>query len=249
MTKNLTILLTAAACAAPVMAGGRLIYSRDNDSNGLYELSTLNGAPTFLGQSGVTSNTVGLTESDNPNLLYGSSWTDMLHINSDGSGATSVGQVFAEGMAWDSNAKALYCSINGDFFTADPNTGARLSNPALPNADIEGLAYGNGGIYGLPRGEDRLYFYDIGSNSWSIIGNTGVNWDLAGLAYDPSTKTLYGKGAQDTLLWGIDPFTAQATKIGDTGFAEGGGLGYIVPAPGAGAVIGLGGLLVARRRR
>jgi len=246
---GVAILVALAGASAPALAAGTLYFSRDGDTNGLFSLSTFDGSATHLGQSGVTSSTVGLTESSTPGVLYGSSWTDMLHINADGSGATSVGGVFCEGMAWDPNGGVLYASINGDFFTADPSNGNRLTNPALPGADVEGLAYGNKGVYGLARFDSNLYFYDIGANSWSVVGNTGISWDLAGLAYDPTTNTLYGKGAQDSTLYGIDPGSGQAFKIGDTGIAEGGGLGFVVPTPGAAALLGLGGLAAFRRRR
>jgi hypothetical protein len=222
------VLLLAVAAASQA----QLYFSRDNENSGLYTLSTTNGAATHIGLTGVTSNTVGLAESPDPTKLYGSSWTELHLINTDGSGFVNLGATFQEGLAYDPFNDKLYGSINGSFSLLSQVNGSVIANLAAPGADIEGLAYGHGGVYGLPRFDTRLFFYNPIGNSWSIVGNTGVNWDLAGLAYDPIKDVLYGKGFQDSLLYRINPLTAQTSVVGDTGIVEGGGLAFIgIPEP------------------
>lgn len=247
-------------------AGAQLYFSQDNNLNGLYTLSTTTGAATLVGagNTAVFSNTVGLAESGNPSVLLGSTWTQIATINADGSGATVLpNSASAEGLAYDPSANLLYGAINGRFFTLDPATGTLLSPLPGPGADVEGLAYSplNGGtIYGLagfagPRG--NLYAYDIAGASWSLVGFTGIEFDLCGLAFDPAANTLYGIGSQDPNLYAINPTTAAAVLIGNTGLRNtGGGLAFIggaaVPEPGSAALLvgllGGAGVLLRRRR-
>jgi uncharacterized protein YjiK len=236
--------------SAPVLSyaqvTGTLYFSQDSNPNGLYALSTLNGAATFLGNSAVTNQTVGLAESGNPTKLFGSTYSDIASINADGSGATVLpNSASAEGLAYDPTTDTLYGIINTSYFTIDTTTGAIDNFLTSPGLDLEGLAWAPGGIiyglggFGLLNGP--LHRYDIGTDSWSFIGNTGVNFSENGLAYDPITNTLYGIGEQDPNLYRIDPLTANTTIVGSAGLNEtGGGLAFIpVPEPASGLLVAL----------
>jgi len=207
-------------------AAGRLFFSQDSNANGLYELDPQTGQATHLGQSGVTSLTVGLCPSDDPNVLYGSKWSTLLHIKADGSGFTDRGGVGTEGLAFD--GETLYGAINGQFFTMDRNTGARLATLAAPGGDAEGLAYCPRGhvIYGLLTG-GSLRKYDIATNTWSTVGSTGVSVDNHGLAYDAGAHVLYAKSQNDVNLYRVDPDDASTEVIGSTGITGGGGLAFV----------------------
>jgi hypothetical protein len=220
---------------------GTLYFSTDSSPNGLYTLSTVNGQATHVGISGVTNATVGLSESGNPGLLLGGEPFGFLHINADGSGAVEINpNPVVEGLAYDPTTGIAYGWWQGSGFDSyNPATGNLIANLAGPpgNADVEGLAYANGSIYGLagfggPRG--NLYRYNIGSNSWSFVGDTGIDFNEAGLAYDPSLNTLYAIGSQDGNLYRVNPANALTQLVGPTGLgARGGGLAFVpgIPEP------------------
>lgn len=243
--KKLPIAFTGALMIALTGAGaaqaGILYFSEDSNSNGLYTLNTSNGAATNIGISGVTNQTVGLAPSADPEVLYGSQWFNILEINADGTGFTTLGPADAEGLGFDPTTGILYGAINGEFFSIDTTSGTINTNLASPGADVEGLDYGNGVIYGLAAG-GALFSYNIGGNSWLLIGNTGINFDQVGLAFDSELGILYAKGNQNSLLYSIDPTTAAATVIGDTGIANGGGLAFVAdsaPVPEPTSVLSL----------
>ena len=223
--------LSAAELAAIVNLGltqGQLFFSEDDNSTGLYQLDITTGAATNLGDTGVNASTVGLSPSSTPGVLFGSQPFALLEIQADGSGAAAIGGDVQEGLAFDASTGTLYGAINNQFRTIDPATGSNSATLAAPGGDVEGIAFGNGGVYGIISGSvvTDLLFYDPGTDSWTTIGSTGITWDQAGLAYDPGTDTLYAKGDQDSNLYSIDPATGAATLIGDTGIANGGGLAF-----------------------
>jgi MYXO-CTERM domain-containing protein len=237
--------------------GGTLYYSEDSNPNGLFTLNVTTGLATQVGSgiSGVITSTVGLAPSSDPNSLFGSKFFDLMKINTDGSGSTDIGSGGSEGLGFDPNSDTLFYAINGSFGIQNQTNGAR-SPLASPNSDVEGLAYGDGGVYGLDTAGD-LKFYDIGTGLWSTIGNTGLPTGFnKGLAYDPSRSLLYAISGQDSLLYSINPQTAASAVIGDTGrSASRGGLAFVgmqapVPEPSTVAVWSLLGLgAVAQRRR
>ena len=221
------------ACIAMLLffttsAYAQLFFSEDNNSSGLYVIDITTGAATNIGTSGVTAATNGLAPSDNPNQLFGSEPFGLLRVAIDGSGETIIGGDTQEGLAFDPNTGTVYGALNGVFSTIDPTTGLNTATLSPPGQDVEGMAWGDGGVYALPSTDNAdLLFYNPANDSWSVIGNTGISWDSTGLAFDPSTRTLFALGDQDSNLYRINPDTAATTVIGNTGIAAGGGLAFI----------------------
>jgi hypothetical protein len=234
MSALVLAMLSIAGIARGADTSGILYFSRDSTGTGLYVLNQTTGAATLSGSgiSGVTSSTVGLTESNDADILFGSKYAGLLLINADGSGASGLGSTGYEALAFDPTTGTLYGGINGNLTTVNQSTGGVLATLAAPGTDVEGLTYGgNGKLYGLagnggsPRG--RLLAYDIASNTWSTVGDSSILFDLPGLAWDPFQNVLYAKGSQDTNLYRIDPATAATTVVGNTGIAQGGGLAFV----------------------
>ncbi len=221
---------------APVpapMKHGFLYFSQDSNTNGLYLVDTVTGAATLVGQSGVTASTVGLAAGPTDGTLYGSKWAGLLTIARDGSGATLTGSVGMEGMAYLRGT--LYASINFEFFTVDTTTGTRYATLAAPPFDAEGLAADpeRNRVYGIGQDSDLLYYYDVPSNAWYVVGSTGVpsvpGWDGGALAYDPVSRELYAASSvMGGNLYRINPTTAARTLVGNMGIGTaGGGLAYV----------------------
>lgn len=253
-TRLTRIVLAAGVCCAigagAAYAEGTLFLSRDGNSgtSGLYSLDVGDGSATWIGETGVTGATVGLAPSPSFDALYGTKWAGLLEIQTDGSTWASLGGVGNEGLAYDLANDVLYGSINGQFRILDQTDGSVLEALPSPGVDIEGIAYGGGAVYGLARMQSRLYRFDVNTEMWSVVGDTGILWNLAGLAYDPISETLYGKGRQSMNLYAISPADASTTLIGSTGIVEGGGLAFVVPEPATAALLLIGGLAALRRR-
>ena len=223
------------AIAQEPCAESTLYFSQDDNGNGLYSIDTATGAATLVGEgeTGTDSATIGLTESDDPNVLWGSTWEDFAIINADGSNANVLATDFsAEALGYDSGSDTLYGGINEEFFTVDPVTGLRTGDLADPPIDLEALAAdaATGLVYGLDGGDDtQLYFYDPGSLSWNTVGDIGLTWEEPGLAFDPNNEWLYALNGDDENVYRIDITTAEATLVGNLGLDDfdGGGLGFI----------------------
>ena len=242
------------ALTGSAMAQQGLYFSEDYNSDGLYSLSTTTGAATHLGSSGVTSATVGLAPTESMTELFGSSWTRLHRMRTDGSGYADLGEAYAEALGYDSTTDTLYGMLNSSFFTLDPLGGGQVSS--LPNPtglDFEGLAFDEGrdvlwAIPGYADSDTWVWTYTPSTQTWTEVYDTGVDWIECGLAYNPFDDVLYAKSSGDATLYQIDLGTGLTSRIGSTGLTTGGGLAYVVPEPASLVLLAVAGLLVTRRR-
>lgn len=216
---------------------GTVYFSQDGNGNGLYELNMETGEATLVGTgiSGVTSSTVGLAGRGATEPLVGSTYTTLVDIEQDGSGATQFSSVRAEGLTYVASSDLVYAIINSDFRSVSPTTGVIVEDLTDPINDLEGLAADESiGIIYAVGNDTNLWAYDIAADSWSIVFDTTINWFLGGLAFNEVDGLLYAISA-DTVasdaLYRIDPVAGTVTEIGSTGLSPAnGGLAW-VPAP------------------
>ena len=207
---------------------GKLYFTSDFSGDSFYSLNTTTGNATRVSTNPNFIGMRGLAPSDSSSFLYGGS-NELFKINADGSVANQIGNNFInyDGLAYDASRDILYGTNGSSFYSINPNTGEEISNLASPFTSLQGLAFGNGGVYGLGSNQD-LMFYDPNTDNWSTIGDTGISsWNNVGLAFDTEKNVLYAKRDGDTLLYEIDVSTAELTVIGDTGIQYGGGLAFV----------------------
>lgn len=117
--------------------------------------------------------------------------------------------------------------------------------------DGRGMAYDNamGILYAVNSVDNSLYTVDVTTGQSTRIGSTNIRIDMVGLAFDEITRTLYlNDGDATDSLYRVDVTTGAATLIGANGFGTIDGLAWI-PSPSSVALLGLGALAGARRRR
>lgn len=215
-----TLLIPALLLSAQAQANGTLFLVNDDSPNELYTVNTTTGVPTLVGL-GNSAGSEGLALSDDPTtLLYGVDGDDITTIATDGSSATTtaINPIGDRGLTFNATTGLLYGSDNSTFQSIDPNTGTITTlTTAAGSNDIEGLAAdsANNVIYGLDNDED-LYVYNVATDTWSLVGNTGVaDGNDNGLAFDPIANLLYAVGG-DGNLYRINPTTAATVFIADT---------------------------------
>ena len=227
------VALFLASCApkpAPQVVQGTLFFSQDVNANGLYVLDMDTGEATLVGDgiTNVVGATVGLAGRGVDEPLVGSTWSTLHDFAQDGSGTTQFSTVSAEGLAYDRANDRIYAIWNGVFSSVSPVTGAVIDTLTGPGFDLEGLAADAdaGVIYGIGDGTTNLFVYEIASDTWGVVGDTGHEWDQSGLAFDEVSGMLYAVGNDDDPagLYRIDPSDASIELVGDTGLttAEGG---------------------------
>lgn len=110
-------------------------------------------------------------------------------------------------------------------------------------------------FYFVNNGADSLNTYDLNSNSAAFVGGSGTTFTNHGLEHIGTT--LWGAigddaGTLEVGTWakGSGTFTSMQTVAPYSGGGSHGVIGFVaIPAPGAMAVLGLGGLIAGRRRR
>jgi len=153
------------------------------------------------------------------------SYTDTLSVPA----AASIDYItFRMSHTWSSDLIISVASTNGATFSL-------LNRPTTGSRDLGVLA---GGVL-VPA---EYFFVASGANAWGALAGTQIPAG-AGNSYNALSWTGGPLAAGDYTI------TMTDTIGGDGAVIEGWSIGYTVPAPGAAALLGLGGLIVGRRRR
>jgi hypothetical protein len=212
-----------------LMGVGKLYFSQGANAMGLWVLDPATGAGTWVGAAAPNPGALnsGLTVSDETDLFIAHPFgVRKTALDGRGAGGLDIG-TYVEGLAYNVTSGQLFSANDSAFFELDPATGAILATLSSPGFDIEGLAAApnHNVIYGIGD-TNWLMVYDVATDFWNIVGNTGLTWNNAGLAYDPATHELYAISDDNgPNLYTIDPDTGVATLVGPTGIpgiADGG---------------------------
>jgi len=162
------------------------------------------------------------------------------------------------GLSVDPTTETFYLSTDTTLYTLDPVTGVATTIGdfgSVPGIMIDIAVDNNGNLFGHGIGADALFSIDKTTGLATQIGSGhGMNATFAqGMDFDPTTNILYAaiyiaSGQGYYVAW--DTTTGGVTVLADTlPFNVEMELAIRVPAPGALALVGLGGLVAVRRRR
>jgi len=188
----------------------------------------------------------------------GSSSTDLHVINqSDGSITSTVviGNDWVTALAWDFDTNTLWGNDTGSsIIEINPANGAVSGTVAVQGDNINGLAYGKGTLWGFDE-TGPVFAINTSTGNTTPLVDLPVGASGTGLAYDPDTDRLYASTSNTpSLIFEVNPNNGTFNALGPI---AAGGFGRIdalapttvIPEPASLALLGLGGLMMLRRRR
>jgi Domain of unknown function (DUF4394)/PEP-CTERM motif len=127
--------------------------------------------------------------------------------------------------AWAGTSLYAMDDATNSLYTIDPNTYALtlVGYTGVATGDFGDMAYdpSSGTAYWIAgRGNDSLYTLNLNTGAASLVGPYGID-DMFALAYDPTTKMLYGDATNGN-FYSISTSNGKATLIGSNGVYPGG---------------------------
>jgi hypothetical protein len=243
------------ACSSTAaMAVGPSLWVSDVDGNlGVVDVST--GNVSIIGNTGFLLTDLAF---DSNGDLWGMNFTSLYRVNTTTAAATLVGShgvptgnalVFGPtGSAFE--GMLLAAGRDGNLYSLNTSTGAGTSLGTIGFNSAGDLAFNQGSLY-LSSTTGELIRVTTPTVSGTSLGSFGFT-NVFGMA-TAENGILYG--TTGTQVISINTASGAGTLVSDFG---GRGLGTatgttfqseVVPAPSAIALLGLGGLVVGRRRR
>lgn len=252
--------LFAAQAGAVIAPGLYAIQTDDGEGSGIFRIDPTTGAATKVGMLSHSASLVGATFLNGQ--LYASDVLSFDPLGFYGTVDMGTGQfsgIHDQGfdLNWhglaSSDRLGVTWSISqqNDRMLVQTDLNGNITAIGPTGIDGRGMAYDdrNGILYAINYSDASLYTVDIHTGQATRIGATGVACDVVGLAYDEITRTLYmTEGDVTNSLYRLDVTTGEATLVGELGYRMLDGLAWI-PSPSTGALLGFGGLAIARRRR
>lgn len=263
--KMLAMLAVAGAATGAAMADPGDVYVWDMRNRDVFFMPTDASSRTFLTQSGgfdsfamdFDPSATTLHAFDHNAGTFGTiDLTDGSFTATVALGGDAVGAGNPTGLTFAPDGTAYY-STSTTLFSLDINTGNTTTIGDFNSAGlmIDISADVNGNLYGHDISDDALYSIDAATGTATFIGGHGLAANFAqGMDFDWSTNTLYATiytGGGTGQYGSFDLTDGSFTMIRDTTSwnAEMEMAVRAVPAPGVAALLGMGGLVAAGRRR
>ena len=254
MKRILCLLVIIAVSAVQVNAGQ--LYTIRESGDVLVSIDTDTLAITEIGSIGVAFNFGGLAYDPGEDILYGIGGRpneSLFTLDRDTGAATTIGVHGIDdlfGLAFDSQNNVLYgtqLSGGSGIYTLNTSNGS-AAYIGLMDHQIGGLAYNssNDSLVGMQDGGGDLYEIDR-SNAGQTLLYDGDWVNNSGLTFD-AEKNLFWDIDQDGNLYSYDIANGYAPTQHLSGLGSHDGLAY-VPEPATMMLLGLGGLLLRRKRR
>ncbi|MDX2131206.1 MAG: hypothetical protein SFY69_04040 [Planctomycetota bacterium] len=244
-------------------ASGQTLYGVSNFGNFrtqvLVQIDTTTGAATPVGDTGL-ERIADIAYDRGMGVMYALTTGADLYTLDLATGASTLvasntGVLPEGGLTFDASMGRLLANSSTDLLGVHTATAARTTIGAFntTDTDVSGLAFdASGRLLGLAKNgtlSDTLLSIDLSTGQATLVGDTGVSSaaSVGGLAFYDGTLFMSDGGA----LWSLDAATGAATYIGAHGVVavtDVSGIAFI-PAPGAGALLALAGVVVSRRRR
>lgn len=261
MKKIALLTVAALAIGSAASAQGRLFALDSNRS--LYDINMMTAERTLIGQvSANAGTTAGLAYDGSTGTIYLTSTSNdaVYTLDIDTGVATLIGGygdpgIVMHGIEWDSSTGTLYGASGGgttagNFYTIDTSTGfaSLVGNNGLTSFTNLGYNSTTNTMYATNSGTDSFYSVNRATGATTLIGPLLTSTNPNGLAYNAANGLMYMVDNSTDNLYTINLQTGEATIIGFIG--SGNYLGLVwIPSPGAAALLGLGALAGARRRR
>lgn len=219
----------------------------------LYSINPATGAATLVGSTGLRQ-IAGLDwDASNNRLVALNGAGDQFEINTATGASTLIVDAnfgVPEGSIAIANGTA-FTTLFDNLHSWNGAAWQQVGPSLLPGgADISGLDFGGTMLLGLATNganADDLVSLNVATGAATIIGATGTNAStVAGLTHAFLGGAWYMTDGAS--LYSLNTTTGAANLIGAHGVNGFSGLAF-VPTPGAAALLGLGGLVIARRRR
>jgi hypothetical protein len=174
-------------------------------------------------------------------------------------GSTGLTSIFEGDLAYDPVSGKLYGCYNlrggqRELFTIDTQTGTATAITTSLPGDLSAMVCTYGGsLYALDTTQESLL--KVNKSTGALISSQSLNLALgstAGMTVDPYTGVCYvadGDSDGTDKLYTLDLATGVLTQVGPTGLPDGlAGLTLPTPEPATLALLGLGTVLLVKRR-
>ncbi|MHC4415804.1 MAG: NHL repeat-containing protein [Planctomycetota bacterium] len=245
-------------------AGANIYWIVENQTDKLFKVDVTTLQATEVGDLGFDFGFGGLGFAPD-GTLYAWSTTDaggqLYELNQTTGEGTLVGGSDLDGaQTFDISPQgdAIAWSLDGSLNNVNLNDGStafRVNTSPLSNGVAS--AFGTDAYYWADRDTDALYTVDIDNGDVTFVGDFSHNSLATNVGFNFADGMLYQTQNQFPLItmFQIDPSDGSSTMLGNvTGLPNQVNLEvtagtFQIPAPGALALVGIGGLFAARRRR